>query len=79
MTDKPILYVKAGVTPGWRELDVVFKANGRVLRDVIEADAHNGWYVQAVRDAEGMVQRRRDGSMVTKRMIGHVRIVRRCP
>lgn len=51
---KPILYAKAGGPPAnWRDLRVVAVATGKELRDVIEANAFDGWVVQRVRDGAG--------------------------
>lgn len=52
--DRPILYVRAGVSPpNWRSLEVRFASNGKLVPDVIEANAHEGWYVQALRRPDG--------------------------
>ena len=75
MCDRPILYLKAGSIPSdWRSCRVLY-ANGREVRDVLEANAHEGWFVQAVR-AKGVIQRRRDGSPVTRKVWSKIRIER---
>lgn len=76
MTDRPILYAKAGSTPDWRKLQVVHAKNGRLIPDVLEANAHEGWYVQAVKDADGglMVA---NGQTKTRRVHAPIRIKRK--
>lgn len=76
MTEKPILYVKAGKTPAnWRDLVVKRAAGGRVIPDVVEADAFNGWFVQAIRDKAGKVERSPGGTMRTRRVQAKIKIV----
>lgn len=70
---KPLLYVKVGGPPAnWRSLNVVHKSNGRVIPDVLEADAHNGWVIQAVR-INGELQRQ-GGQLRTRRFDVPIRI-----
>lgn len=77
MTDRPVLYIRAGRHPkDWRSYNVTH-ANGRVIPDVIEADALNGWFVQAVRDKAGQVERHASGRMMTRRVQAKIKIVRR--
>lgn len=52
--DRPILYVRTGGPPAnWRDLVVRLASNGRLVPDVREANAHEGWYVQALRLPNG--------------------------
>lgn len=76
MTDKPIFYIRAGKHPkDWRDYNVT--RAGRVVPDVIEADAVNGWFVQAVRDKAGQIERHASGTMKTRRVQAKIKIVRR--
>lgn len=76
MTEKPILYVRAGKAPAnWRDLVVKRVAGGRVIPDVVEADAFHGWFVQAVRDKAGKVERSAGGVMRTRRVEAKIKIV----
>lgn len=76
MGDRPILYAKAGGPPGnWRSLRVVHKANGREVKDVLEANAHEGWYVARVRGADGrFAKNSRGDAVLTKRVQAAIRI-----
>lgn len=74
--DTPILYAKAGQHPDWRKLQVVHAKNGRLIPDVVEANAHEGWYVQAVREG-GAVKRNASGQMVTRRVVAAIKIQRK--
>lgn len=71
--DKPILYAKAGQHPDWRKLQVVHAKNGRLIPDVLEANAHEGWYVQAVRE-KGELRRNAQGQLATRRVHGAIKI-----
>jgi len=72
---RPVLYIKAGSVPAdWRAFRVLY-ANGRPIRDVVEADAHNGWFVQAVR-REGELLRDGAGRLRTRRIEAKIRIER---
>lgn len=52
--DRPPLYVRVGGPPAdWRTMVVKLASNGRVVPDVREANAHEGWYWQAMRRADG--------------------------
>jgi hypothetical protein len=52
--DKPILYAKVGGPPAdWRNLVIKLASNGQEVRDVLEVNAHAGWYVQHVRRPDG--------------------------
>jgi len=80
MTDKPVLYVRAGsngAPKNWRDLVVKRAAGGRVIPDVVEADAFNGWFVQAVRDKAGKIERTPSGVMKTRRVEAKIKIVPR--
>lgn len=72
---RPVLYLKAGSIPDdWRTLRVVH-INGRVIRDVVEANAHAGWFVQAVRE-KGELVRTPTGGLVTRKVYARIRIER---
>lgn len=71
-----VFYVKAGVTPGWRDLWVYDLKAKKYVPDVAEANALEGWYDQAVRDASGALQRRGVG-YAFRRVRGKIRIDRR--
>lgn len=67
VSEKPIYYVKAGKAPAnWR--DLVVKRRGRVVPDIVEADAFNGWFVQAVRNKAGDIEKTPAGVMRTRRV-----------
>lgn len=52
--DKPILYAKVGGPPAdWRDLEFRLASNGQLVRDLLEVNAHAGWYVQQVRLPDG--------------------------
>lgn len=71
------LYVKAGKIPeGWRKLMVYDLKAKRYLDDILEANALEGWFVQAVRDSAGNLQRRGE-NLVTRRVSRAIRIDRR--
>lgn len=73
---KPVLYVKAGVTVGWRDHWVFDLKTKRYVRDVAEANVPEGWYNQAVRNVDGTLQRRGDG-IAYRRVRAPIRIDRR--
>lgn len=71
---KPVLYVKVGGPPAnWRSLVVWDVKARKYVVDIVEADAHHGWYRQALRDAAGNVQIRH-GEYVTRRVERAIRI-----
>lgn len=74
--EKPILYVKAGVTPGWKDLWVWDVKAKRYVADVAEANAVEGWFDQAVRDDQGNLTRR-GSSIALRRVRKSIRIDRR--
>lgn len=75
MTARPVLYLKAGSIPtNWKAFRVLY-ANGRPVRDVVEADAFNGWFVQAVRE-NGELLRDRLGRLKTRRVVAKIKIER---
>lgn len=77
MTDapRPVLYLKAGSFPtDWKQYRVLY-ANGRPIRDVVEADAFNGWFVQAVREG-GELLRTSGGALRTRRVEAKIKIER---
>jgi hypothetical protein len=79
MGDRPILSVKAGGPPGfWRDLEVRLASNGRLIPDVREANAHEGWYVQALRRSDGNLDiNPLSGTVRTRRVHRRIRITRR--
>lgn len=73
--DRPILYVKAGGPPeNWRKVRVIRKANGQEVRDVVEANAHEGWFDQAVRDKAGNIKRDKVGRMIIRRVRSAIKL-----
>lgn len=75
MTERPILYLKAGSIPtDWKSYRVLY-ANGRPVRDVVEANAHAGWFVQALREA-GELVRDGQGGLRTRRVVAKIKIER---
>lgn len=78
MTGRPVYYLKAGSVPAdWKAYRVLY-ANGRPVRDVVEADAFNGWFVQAVREG-GEIVRDKLGRMRTRRVVAKIKIERAGP
>lgn len=75
--ERPILYAKAGVTPGWRDLEVVRAANGRLVGDVVEANAHEGWVIQRVRVAGQLVRNARGDAWQERKVWAAIKIRRR--
>ncbi len=72
---RPLLYVKAGGPPAnWKKIQVVLKSNGRKVPDVVEADAHEGWYDQAMRDKAGSIERDKVGRMRIRRVRAAIRL-----
>lgn len=62
---RPLLYVKAGGPPdNWRQVRVIRKANGQEVRDVVEANAHEGWFRQVQRDKAGNIERDKIGRRI---------------
>lgn len=75
MTERPVYYLKSGSVPAdWKSFRVLY-ANGRPIRDVVEADAFNGWFVQAVREG-GEIVRDKLGRMRTRRVVAKIKIER---
>lgn len=73
--ERPILYVKAGGPPkNWKSVRVIRKANGQEVRDVVEANAHEGWLDQAVRDKAGAIERDKVGRMIIRRVRAAIRL-----
>lgn len=79
MTDKPILYVRGGGPPAdWKQLQVRFASNGKLVPDVREANAHEGWYVQAIRRADGVLDLDpRTGTYRTRKVHRKIKIERK--
>lgn len=75
--ERPILYAKAGVTPGWRDLEVVRAANGCLVGDVVEANAHEGWVIQRVRVAGQLVRNARGDAWQERKVWAAIKIRRR--
>lgn len=60
--DRAILYVKAGQTVGWKDL-YVWDVRAKVyVKDVLEANASEGWYDQVLRNPDGSLQQRGMGT-----------------
>lgn len=73
MTDRLVLYLRTGSVPkDWKSYRVLY-ANGRPVRDVVEADAFNGWFVQAVREG-GVLVRTASGRLQTRRVVAKIKI-----
>lgn len=73
--DRQLLYVKAGGPPdSWRKVRVIRKANGQEVRDVVEANAHEGWFDQAVRNKAGNIERDKVGRMIIRRVRAAIRL-----
>lgn len=78
LDERPILFAQVGGPPAdWRKLRIVRLANGKEIRDVYRADAHNGWVEIAVRDEAGKVQADGQGRVRTRREQVRIRIERR--
>lgn len=72
---RPVLYLKAGSIPAdWKSYRVLY-ANGRPVRDVVEANSHAGWFVQAIRE-KGELMRDHGGRLRTRRVEAKIRIER---
>lgn len=73
--ERPLLYVKAGGPPAnWKAVRVIRKANGQEVRDVVEANAYDGWFDQAVRDKAGAVERDKVRRMIIRRVRAAIRL-----
>ena len=71
-----VQYVKAGQTAGWRDLWVFDLKAKKYVPDVLEANALEGWYDQAMRDGSGALVRRGAG-VAFRRVRRAIRIDRR--
>lgn len=76
--DRALLYVKAGQTVGWRELFVWDVRAKAYVRDILEANAAEGWYDQAIRKADGTLEVRPMG-VAYRRVRRRIEIHRRTP
>ena len=79
MAERPILYVKTGGPPAdWREMRVHLARGGKLVPDVREANAHEGWYVQALRRPDGHLDiDPRTGTYRTRKVYRKIKITRR--
>ena len=74
LEERPILYAKSGGPPvNWRKLRIMRVSTGKEVRDVVEANAFEGWVVQALRDDEGNLKRR-GAELSTRRVEMKIRI-----
>lgn len=77
---RPVLYLKSGGPPAdWRDYDIIRVSSGKKMKDLIEANAYEGWVVQVRRDAAGNIQTDAGGRPRTLRLSVKIRIVRRPP
>lgn len=64
-------YVKAGVTDGWKKIEVVDLETGDLIQNAIEVNCDEGWLIQAVCDSAGNVLVDRGGkNPITRRREG---------